>query len=134
MNRLTLILTRPSPDGHHLPFSIFVRATAACALIALSAAMALHGTPARAQSASTAATSAAVAPDAFILELSTEVLNTVKADTVRIDQVVEGMRADVSELKVSQAQLASDLRNHMNSEERRDAAIVDAINELRQQL
>jgi hypothetical protein len=61
-------------------------------------------------------------------------LNTVKADTVRIDQVVEGMRADVSELKVSQAQLASDLRNHMNSEERRDAAIVDAINELRQQL
>jgi hypothetical protein len=48
--------------------------------------------------------------------------------------VVEGMRADVSELKVSQAQLASDLRNHMNSEERRDAAIVDAINELRQQL
>lgn len=80
MNRLTLILTRPSADGHHLLFSIFVRATAACALIALSAAMALHGTPARAQSASTAATSAAVAPDAFILDLSTEVLNTVKAD------------------------------------------------------
>jgi hypothetical protein len=61
-------------------------------------------------------------------------LNTVKADTVRIDQVVEGMRADVSELKVSQAQLASDLRNHMNSEERRDAAIVDAINDLRKRL
>lgn len=61
-------------------------------------------------------------------------LNTVKADTERIDQVVEGMRADVSDLKVSQAQLASDLRNHMANEERRDAAIVDAINQLRQQL
>lgn len=60
-------------------------------------------------------------------------LSTVKADTERIDKVVEEVRDDVVELKTSQATLTAQLTAHMQSEEQRDARIVQAIEALRTQ-
>lgn len=60
-------------------------------------------------------------------------LSTVKADTERIDKVVEEVRDDVVELKTSQATLTARLTAHMDSEEQRDARIVQAIEALRTQ-
>lgn len=61
-------------------------------------------------------------------------LSTVKADTERIDKVVKEVQDDVVELKTSQATLTAQLTAHMDNEERRDARIVDAINDLKKRL
>lgn len=50
------------------------------AALACTAAVVLPGSDARAQAAASPPATAATAPDAFILDLSTEVLNTVKSD------------------------------------------------------
>jgi phospholipid transport system substrate-binding protein len=79
MNRLILIPTFRGAERRRAPLARRLAGGLALGMaLALMGATALHSPQAWAQAAPSPA--AAPAPDAFILELSTEVLNTVKSD------------------------------------------------------